>query len=273
LLANHGLMGTDFSVEYKAILNQAISLGYSLPSPQCQLNQNQLILSLKTIGVWSQLDLFYVGANDSSSVNFSLINWAAPSTFQLSRINNPSWTSSGWQGDGSTSYLNTGWNPSLNAVNYSIIPAFMGVYIKKNGTVGNGYLFGDRNSPGSGGFYTYLNVTNSGVAWNQNGAFAPRTASISIPDGTLVMVREHASAPPGSSGGSLFINGVDQVVSAPGIANGLVNAQLPILRTTPSAGGGWSNAIISLAFAGGNIAGNEANFYNAWNTYKIAIGL
>lgn len=71
---------------------------------------NNLIGSLKTAGVWAKLDAFYMlAAADAQS---ALLNWVSTS-YNLTAVNSPAFVAEqGYTGDGSTSYLETGFNPT-----------------------------------------------------------------------------------------------------------------------------------------------------------------
>lgn len=69
------------------------------------------IVALKAAGVWSLLDcLWMMAAADSQA---ALLNWVKPSAFTLTPVNSPAFTADrGYQGNGTSSYLNTGFQPS-----------------------------------------------------------------------------------------------------------------------------------------------------------------
>ncbi len=66
-----------------------------------------LVSVLKGFGVWSKLDgLWLTAAADSQA---AAINWVDPGTYDLTAVNSPTFTADrGYQGDGATSYLDTG---------------------------------------------------------------------------------------------------------------------------------------------------------------------
>lgn len=118
-----------FDSDYQAILDRATTLGYTLPSSSQQAQQNQLVLDLKSSGIWALLDVLYVFANDGSS-GFATINWKSPSTHQVTLVSSPTWTSNiGFNGNGTSSYLNTNWNPATNGVNYTLNSACFFAYV------------------------------------------------------------------------------------------------------------------------------------------------
>jgi hypothetical protein len=71
--------------DYQAILDYATTQGYTLPSEGQQTLQNTLVTSLKSSGIWSELDFLYIMATDGDS-NYARINWSNPGTFQLADV-------------------------------------------------------------------------------------------------------------------------------------------------------------------------------------------
>lgn len=69
-----------------------------------------LIRSLKSAGVWSKLDLLYImAAHDAQSAR---LNWVQDA-YNCSEVNSPAFTvNRGYTGNGSSSYLDTGFNPA-----------------------------------------------------------------------------------------------------------------------------------------------------------------
>lgn len=117
-----GLIGSEdaapFDLDYKAILDYATTQGYTLPSASQQTLQNQLVVDLKTAGVWSKLDTFAVLATDGDS-DFALIDWKRLT--QYTAFNSPTFTTNGgFTGNGTSSYIDTNYDASINAVNYSL---------------------------------------------------------------------------------------------------------------------------------------------------------
>jgi hypothetical protein len=104
--------------DYQAILDYATTQGYTLPSAGQQTLQNQLVVDLKEAGIWSKLDTFAVFATDGNS-DFALIDWKRLS--QYTAVNSPTFTTNGgFTGNGTSSYIDTNYNASLNATNYSL---------------------------------------------------------------------------------------------------------------------------------------------------------
>jgi hypothetical protein len=104
--------------DYQAILDYATTQGYTLPSVGQQALQNQLVVDLKAAGVWSKLDTFAVFATDGNS-DFALIDWIRLT--QYTAVNSPTFTTNGgFNGNGTSSYIDTNFNPATSGVNYTL---------------------------------------------------------------------------------------------------------------------------------------------------------
>jgi hypothetical protein len=85
------------------------------------------IVALKAAGIWSQLDIYYIMAAHHEQA--SRLNWKSPGDFTLTANGGITFTvDRGWQGNGSTGYLDTGWIPATHGVNYTLNDASFGVY-------------------------------------------------------------------------------------------------------------------------------------------------
>lgn len=96
-----------------AFLPQSLALfaRFTTPPTLTRMVQiNTLIGSLISGGVWTKFDAFYMlAAADAQS---SLLNWASTS-YNLTAVNSPAFVADrGYTGDGSTSYLDTNFNPT-----------------------------------------------------------------------------------------------------------------------------------------------------------------
>lgn len=114
------IVGFAYEDEYQAILDRGTALGYTLPSDSVKLKQNTLLASMKASGVWNKLDVFYVFAQDGSSA-FATINWKNPNANQSTLVNSPTFVNNGgFTGNGTSSYIDTNFNPSTQGVNYTL---------------------------------------------------------------------------------------------------------------------------------------------------------
>jgi len=112
-----GGAGGGFDADYQAVLDYATTQEYTLPSASQQILQNQLVLDLKSGGIWSKLDSFAVFATDGDS-DFALIDWIRLT--DMTAVNSPTFTTdSGFNGDGASSYIDTNFTISTDATNYT----------------------------------------------------------------------------------------------------------------------------------------------------------
>jgi hypothetical protein len=89
---------------------------------------NTLIVGLKADGVWASLDVLYLLASHDAQA--ARLNAKAPATFAATAVNSPTFTTDrGYAGDGSTSYLNTGYTPSTAGGQFVQNSASFGVYV------------------------------------------------------------------------------------------------------------------------------------------------
>ncbi len=110
--------GSAFDADYQAVLTYATTQGYTLPSAGQQTLQNQLVVDLKAGGIWNKLDTFAVFATDGN-IDFALIDWKRLS--QYTAVNSPTFTTNvGFQGNGTSAYIDTNFNPSTSGVNYTL---------------------------------------------------------------------------------------------------------------------------------------------------------
>jgi hypothetical protein len=109
--------GLDFN--YRAVLDRARALGYTLPTPSFQHVQSQLMRALKYGGVFNKTDVLYVFANNGSK-EFATINWKTPASHQATIVNSASWAkATGFTGNATDMYLDTNFNPATQGVNYA----------------------------------------------------------------------------------------------------------------------------------------------------------
>jgi hypothetical protein len=73
------------------------------------------VASLMTAGVWDKLDALHMfAAADSQAAK---INWKNPGTFNATEVNAPTFAADqGFTGNGTTSYLDTGFNPTISGI-------------------------------------------------------------------------------------------------------------------------------------------------------------
>jgi len=261
------LQAGSFEPEYQAVLDRGFLLGYSLPSTGQQIKGNQLIYDLKIAGIWDLLDVFYVFAVDGDS-DFATLNWKAPSSFQATKVNAPTFTSNqGFNGDASSSYLNTNFNQLNNSVYATPNSSAFVVGVNSTSAAANSKVtFGVRGSS-----FTHLFTrlsSGSGLATTRNNAASGDRADIpsnSDRIGNYMGTRESSSEIRIYKDGSL--GGSD--VTSP--SSGFLNLNFFICGENQ--GGSLFNPTdeIITHVGWGNIGAYHSEFNSAWNTYFTSL--
>jgi hypothetical protein len=252
---------SDIIPEYQAILNYATTQGYTLPSLNQQVKQNQLLSDLVFYGIWDKLDTFAVFATDaedslgSGTSNFALIDWKRLS--QLTAVNSPTFTTNqGFTGNGSSSYLNTNFQPLTNKVNISLNSASFGAYFYSNAIQDKGF--------GAIGFY--LNPTTatvSGVSLIRSIFIGPGVNG-GIHSGRQGFFQVNRK---NSTEVNHIKNGTDLGAFLSN-SNSIINTNLYLLAYNT---GEFATDQISMYFAGSSLYDERLNFSNSWNTYINSI--
>ena len=243
--------GGGFDSDYQAVLDYATTQGYTLPSAGQQILQNQLVLDLKTGGIWSKLDTFAVFATDGSS-NFALIDWKRLTTYTA--VNSPTFTSNGgFAGNGLTSYISTNFNPATSGVNYTLNNAGRSFWVDNRTILTGDSWEGLANSLGnktvnSNSAVQRINSTNSlnsAVAWNMDEFHSiNRTSSTNV---------------------ELFTNTTQYSRTQTSVA--IVSENQLIGRANPA----YNSSRFRFYAMGGSLVSENTSFYNAINTYITSL--
>jgi hypothetical protein len=263
ILATHGIIGSSivqfaFDADYQAVLDYATTQGYTLPSASQQILQNQLVVDLKDGGIWSKLDTFGVFATDGDS-DFALIDWIRLS--QYTAVNSPTFTTDeGFQGNGTSSYIETNYNPTIDAVNLSLNNASIGFYEFATTIGPTGVIAGSDSGIDDILFTQKFVNTNGYLRMNdQNATARPLLANYS--NGLVIGQRINSST-------LEYYTPAKVLNSYTAISTGLNNANITFLK--------WSMVYglspISIGFLGASFTSSEIDdFYNAVNTYITSL--
>jgi hypothetical protein len=258
ILASHGIIasisGIVYDDDYKAILNYATTLGYTLPSVPQQVKQNKLVVDLKNAGIWSKLDTFGVFATDGSS-NFALIDWKRLSL--LTAVNSPTFTTNqGFNGNGTSSYINSNYNPTANGVNFTRNNASLGVYLLSNPSGDLVYIGGYSDV----GILTLINP-NRGTPLGRMNDTAPFPTTGLSATGLISQNR------PNSTTRNIYANGTLHE-SGTSASTGLPNANFYILALNGNGSISLpTTAKVSMHYCASDLTANQSDFSTAINTY------
>lgn len=104
---------------------------------------NDIIVSLKALGLWTRIDVLYLRAVETAQQ--ASLNWKSPGTFTTTDVGTPAFIpDQGTTGVDSTSYLTTGFVPSTNAVQYTLNDRSAFAWSLTNTRVNGEFLFIDQ---------------------------------------------------------------------------------------------------------------------------------
>ena len=208
--------------------------------------------------MWSKLDFLYVFAAETNGGGEALLNWVNPGTYNGLLVNAPAFTvNAGFKGDGSSSYINTQFNPSTAGGKFSLNSASMGAYVNivntnetntlMGSSAGNLFLSPNNNlSQFRGSLNSTVDFSNKGVR-----SSTPQMVSVVRPNATTITTYKGAT----SMG--------DAAVNATSIPNA-------IIRILMCPGSSYSNAEVSMAFAGAALTQADMTVLNnAWNAFFL----
>lgn len=254
-----------FDEDYQAILDYATGQGYSLPSDEQQILQNTLLVELKAIGAWDDLDILYVFATNGDS-DFAKINWKNPGTFNCTEVNAPTFTvNEGFLGNGTTSYLNTGWDPSNNGVNYTQNEGGWFIHINNEPAASNSnYAFGT-----SDGLFVGQTILLPKTVSNNHG-FSLNSLGPSVGSSVSAEGFYHGRRT-ASNDLRLYKNGSQAGATSTETSNGLATDDVYICAQNGNGSANEGLCEISVFAMGASLTGKESDLYNAWNDYLNAL--
>lgn len=112
----------DYDEDYQAILDYVEANAGTVPSDAQKLIDNQKVIDAKAEGIWDLLDFLYVPEAELETRDrlMARTNWKSPGQFTLTEVGTLSFDGDGFAGNGTNSYLNTGWKPNPNGVNFTL---------------------------------------------------------------------------------------------------------------------------------------------------------
>jgi hypothetical protein len=129
--ANVVVATTGYIAEYQAVYDSLTTP----PSAVIAEEQNAMVSALVTAGTWAKLDIFYLFAQTVNSDSEALKNWINPGTNDCTLVNAPAFVAlEGFTGNGSSSYINTNYNPNTDGSNYTLNSACLGIYLRTDVT-------------------------------------------------------------------------------------------------------------------------------------------
>ena len=279
ITANYSIFGAQNfffnpEIEYQAILNRAILLGYGLPTNKEMFSQNEMVKTLKLAGIWNRLDQLYVWYN-SAGFEFSSINWINPTLLLVrdtSAINSSFLRKEGVRLSAivngvSGSAFASSFNSQTSSGKYQLGDASFGWV---NGYSDNldGMFSGIKSHNNQQLWFRQLGGTGRGRQYFQQGeGYTSDIMSAGVPVAkTNVFLITSRTV----SNTKVFQNGTkyaDRAITYLGTTGTVASSS--VNYTTEFGYKGTSNLdTLRMAFTGGNLTESEAIAFNAiWNNY------
>ncbi len=215
---------------------------------------DNLVGALKTAGVWTKLDALYViAAADSQAAQR---NWIAD-LYNLTEVGGLTFTADRqYVSDGTSGYLETGFNPSTAGGLFIKDSAHLGVWIRDNIAV-------DRGDLGNSNAQMNSKALAGGVAMSRLNSATASSFAVASSVGHTVANR------PDSANQELYRDG-SSILSAAQASSSVTSATFNILRRN---GGSSTTRQTAAAHFGSSLtSANVLALYNAINTYLAAVG-
>lgn len=217
--------------------------------------------SLNSAGIIAKLDALYIiAAHDAQAAR---LNWLK-NNFNLTAVSSPTFTTDrGYAGNGTTSYMETDFNPSTGgAHNFVQDGASIGIWSRSNVNNSGQFDIGCGTSTGAG-----LN-SRSSLANTMRGSITTTGASSNYGSNTtsvghFALVRTSSSLTTGYIDGS-------SVGTASTASTGVPSATINLMR---AGGANYSTRQLAAAYIGGGLTSTDmSNLDSALRTYLTAIG-
>jgi len=161
----------------QAWLDRGTALSYNLPIQSDIDTLNTKWDAIVSGGFIPYIDVFYQ-SRGCGSIEMSTLNFLDPANHQATLVNSPSWTNAdGWSFNGTSSYVNTNFSPSLDATkavdaDQSFIYEMRTLDSSPNSTT---YYCGTRDNLGGFGFLhcRMYDVNRGNIGFNGGAVFSP----------------------------------------------------------------------------------------------------
>lgn len=223
---------------------------------------NALVIDLKNAGAWRKLDRFWIFATEQADhARYSLVN---PSSTPCTVTGAPTFVASrGYTGVSNTGYLRSNYNPSSDAVNYTLNNCCMGVYSRTDSANSN---FDMGASDASNDSWLLSRIASNRTSHRMNASSGGVEGLTTTSLGFNVVERSASNL------STSYQNGVALAPSSSDLSTAIPIREFYLLTRngngTPATSSGRQQ---SLAFVGGDSL-NQLAFYNAVQKFATKIG-
>jgi hypothetical protein len=117
--ADSNTVAQVLDADLNATLLRGTTLGYTIPNVTGIAKLNTLLIGVKHSGAWAKLDVFYCFAMDGADRNFATLNYKAPTLYQNTLVNSPTFTNKQGFTWAATAQIVLNYNPATNGVNFT----------------------------------------------------------------------------------------------------------------------------------------------------------
>jgi hypothetical protein len=224
-----------------------------------------LICGMVTDGTWSLMDALYIFAtNNTTTAKLNLV-----STSYTATVNGTlTFTAdTGWTGDGSTGYLDTGFNPTSASGHYSLNSATLGVYDLTSRAANISTQIGVLDLGASSISYIAAFFSGGG-SWDMNGLSYNSTSGVTTSQGSWLASRTTNMLISYYQNGSLIGSNPAEASVA------IQNADVYIFCYNNSGPMSVTSDQLSAAWIGGGLNSTQAaNVQSRINNYMKALGI
>lgn len=238
----------------QAFIDRVVAAGGSLTTTE-QTAVKQLVVDLKAYGIWTSIQAAYPNIGGSAlACKQNLVSASFIGTFS----GTSTFSSTGVTGNGTTGYMDTGYNPSTSG---TLNSAHLSVYSRTTG------VQNDSGEIGAGDTrYQQITIRDTGdsttVALNSNVDFVTNTDS----HGFYIASRINSSQVKIYKNNSL-LGTIGRIAAA------LPNRNIFVGGVNKSAGIEYSNNQIAFSSIGAGLTDTQAaNYYNAVQAFQTALG-
>lgn len=231
------------------------------PSAARQTLISDLVAGLKTDGIWSKLDrLWVMAAHDAQAAR---LDWKDPAGTSLTATNSPTFTADqGYEGDGSSAFLATGYTPSVDGSSYTANSISFGVWVNAVGPDATQF-WGGGSTAGTGS--TGVFRLADGSVWRGRAGTGNIDATTLSENATGLLASNRSS----SSAVQLYRNGTSEASLTGQSAFSILSQEIYLLGLNNSGSAAFhATGRISAAFVGGSLTATEhSNLHSRLNTY------
>ncbi len=223
---------------------------------------NNLMNELDANGITTELDLFHpIGGLETDEQRLAPIKTTG--TSPMTAVNSPTLGTNGVNGNATTSYINTNWKPSTQAVKYVRNSNCFGVYTKTQSS--NNYIEIGALDGASQSYLYSKGATDNQIGTANDNVLLSKATTISI--GTKVITRLGANSRFHYENGNIL--GSDATASAV-----VVTANFYICAADDSGTGllGAGSRVVACFFTGSSVP-NQGQLHTCINSYMIARGI